>query len=170
MIKNRNENPKFGEVYKEKITKMPGGFGMIPWDSFNCLNPIQTVVWLKICETAYKTVANNYITISEPWLNRNFADRSEWKDVINTVLDLEDMGYITCTIYKASITIRIDYDNLNLILQKVGRERGAGMRIAKLSTNILSLSNEEIGSALIQPIYQERACEALKNIIDEICE
>ena len=44
-----------GEIYKSKILRIPGGAGRIAWDTFNGLNPIQTVVWLKICETAYKT-------------------------------------------------------------------------------------------------------------------
>jgi len=169
MIKNREEAPKYGAFYKENIGKMPGGFGLIAWDSFNCLSPIQTVIWLKICETAYKTVASNIINVGESWLNRNFKDRSEWKLVINTILELEDIGFIKCTMYKSSIVVNIDFDNLPNVIKAIGRERGAGMRIIETSTHVLSLNQNQLSAAARPLEYTERGCDVLKNIIDEIC-
>lgn len=172
MIKKERteEGPKFGSLYKEWMPKMPGGYGLIPWDSLNCLSPMQTVVWLKICETASKTASNNIISVGVPWLNRNFKDRSEWKDVINTILDLEDLGYVSCTIYRASMSVQINYEKLTKIMQKIGRERGAGMRVRDLSSDILSLDDGQIGAALIKPEYPINGHDVLKKIIDEICE
>jgi len=161
---------KYGELYRSTVTKMPTGYGIISWDSFNCLNPRETVVWLKICESASKIRDGWKITISEPWLNRNFKDRTEWRWVISTIFDLEEIGYIDCKVYKASIIITINYENIQKIIYIIGRERGAGTRVASLSKDIFSLSHEDIDRAKMPVQYEEYGNHKIQSILDDLCE
>ena len=152
-----------GEIYKSKILRIPGGAGRIAWDTFNGLNPIQTVVWLKICETAYKTRdAEGLVVINELWMERNFESTSEWESVINAILDLEDFGYIHCDIYNCFISITIDYDALGLIALKLGRIRSKGIRYIKKE-----YGKEEILDNICSKSKRE---SFLRKIIDKICE
>lgn len=168
MVNNkRNKRQQFGIEYKEHIPKMPGGFGIIAWDTFNCLNPIQTVVWMKICETAFKSILNNKVSIGVPWLRRNFASMDEWPGVIRTVYELEELGFIECDVYKASITARIDFETLRKVTAVVGRQRGAGMRMAGLGKPILWLTNEDLKEAVTEPNYAT-PYEDLEKIIDGV--
>lgn len=163
MNDKRNETLEIGKVYKEKIPSIPGGAGRIAWDTFNGLNPIQTVVWLKICETAYKTKdARGLVAINELWLNRNFESTSEWEEAINAILDLDDFGYIHCDIYSSFISVTIDYESLAKVTERIGRTRNGGIHFIK----------KEFGKEdFCETIRRKGGRDSfLRKIIDKVCE
>lgn len=167
--RERKEEPKPGQLYKEKMLKVPGGYGIISWDSFNCLTPLQCVVWIKLCETASKVKSDNGIAISETWLNRNCGEVTEWKPFIKSIMELEDLGYLKCEYYSASILVNIDYDGLYRLNETIGHERGAGMRVAKVMADNPSLSTLEIEAARRQGGSSGNGSFTIKKILDELC-
>ena len=171
-MNNRKESPKNGELYKAQITQVAGGYGLISWDSINCMNPLQTVVWLKICETAFKTAnADGRVTVNEQWLNRNFKDVTEWRDAILAIFELEHIGFISCSVYKSSIVLIIEWEQINSIIQIIGRERGAGIRIIESANGkrLMEMGALEIGKLRLPKTPYKDGRSVISEILDELC-
>jgi len=167
--RERKEEPKNGQLYREQMLDVPGGYGIISWDSFNCLTPLQSVVWLKLCETASKVKSDNGITVSEAWLSRNCTGVSEWKQFIKSIMELEDIGFIKCEYYSTSILVNIDYERLCKINRLVGRERGTGMNVIKAIMSNKSITTPEVEAIKMRKTSSGNGNSVIKQILDELC-
>lgn len=144
-MNQKNEKKKYGQVYKDGLIDIPGGYGFIAWDTFNCLQPIECITWLKICEMAYKTTEESgIITLNERWFEKNFATFKDWNDAILAVLRLENKGYITCQFYKDHIDAKINYENIHEIASVVGRDRRRGLFLTKVCDDISKATASDI--------------------------
>ena len=113
------------------MPKMTGGYGSIPWNSFNGLSINEAFAWLKICETAFKTTDDEgMVYVTKRWMERNCKDDDEAQVVLDAIMSLENLGYVKCTIRENRIDVKIRYEIVDAVCGIVGKDRRFGVALA----------------------------------------
>ena len=146
-MRKKEKKTVYREKYKSEITQLPGGFGLVNWNSFNCLTAFQGMVWLKICEIAYKTNSEDeYIHLGASWFRNHFSEKANWSNIIRAILDLEQIGYIKCRLFTTKIVITINYEGICTITNIINNRRRDGLSLIRKAPDmdLSKLSVKEI--------------------------